>query len=125
MSFFSGFTGYSLTMSGKKLNYTPPGVGEGLGTFTNIITSILSIFSLVNEYDSYYKLDKKKEYNIDKILIGFIILAILLITLYYIIRESIIDKTKENSDITINIVYFSLSMLLLFVYLVYVFVIKK
>jgi len=60
MSFFSGFTGYSLTMSGKKLNYTPPGVGEGLGTFTNIITSILSIFSLVNEYDSYYKLDKKK-----------------------------------------------------------------
>ena len=127
MSFFSGFR-YSLSIRDNKLNYSPPGESEKLGTFTLIFTSILSIFSLIDEYDSYYKrrkINKNIIYNIDKILIGFIILAILLITLYYIIRESIIDKTKENSDITINIVYFSLSILLFIVYLIYVFKIKK
>ncbi len=121
MSFFSGFIRFSY--EDPKLNYTPPGWSETLGTTINIITSILSIFSLAREYDKLHK--EQPNYNIDKILISFIILAILLLTLYYIIREPTIDKTKENSDITINIVYFSLSIILLFVYLVYVFVIKK
>jgi hypothetical protein len=121
MSFFSGFINYSNQDS--NLRYIPPGWGEALGTTINIITSILSIYSLGREYEKLTV--EPPNYNIHKILISFIILGILLITLYYLIREPIIDKNKPNSDITINIVYFSSSIILLLVYLVYVFAIKK
>lgn len=120
MSFFSGFINSN---QDSKLRYIPPGWGEAVGTVLNILTSFFSILSLAREYDKLHKISPN--YNIDKILISFIILAILIITLYYIIREPIIDKNELNSDITINIVYFSLSIILLLVYLVYVFAIKK
>lgn len=121
MSFFSGFRKYSY--ENPELHYAPPGGSEAVGTAINILTSIFSILSLAREYDKLHKVNT--DYNKDKILISFIILAILLITLYYIIREPIIDKNKPDSDITINIVYFSSSIILLLVYLVYVFAIKK
>jgi len=121
MSFFSGFRKYSY--EDYELDYYPPGGSEVFGTAINILTSIFSILSLAREYDNLHK--NNPQYNKDKILISFIILPILLITLYYIIREPIIDKNKPNSDITINIVYFSSSIILLLVYLVYVFAIKK
>jgi hypothetical protein len=120
MSFFSGFIN---STQDSKLRYIPPGLSEAFGTTINIITSILTLFSLAREYDKLHV--NYPNYNIDKILISFIILAILLITLYYIIREPIIDKNKQDSDININIVYFSLSIILLLVYLVYVYKIKK
>ncbi len=105
------------------LFYIPPSWSEALGTTINIITCFLSFLSLAREYDNLHKTEPK--YNKDKILICFIILGILFITLYYIIREPIIDKDKIDSDITINIVYYSSSIILLLVYLVYVFTIKK
>ena len=119
MSFFSSFK----KNSEKNNIYLPPSWSEALGTTINIIICILSILSLASEYDKLHTTEP--QYNKDKILISFIILGILFIALYYIIREPIIDKDKIDSDITINIVYYSASIILLLVYLAYLFTIKK
>ena len=117
MSFFSGFNEkkkYDVYGKVLKLSYTTQtyetSFSEAMGTCSNIFIAGLN---LVIVFASYYGSNKKAAV----FSIICFILTIAALVLYYIKKNEIIKVFEENADKTLNIIYFSTSIGIGFIFI--------
>jgi hypothetical protein len=117
MSFFSGFNEEKkYFVNGKVLERSyhiqtyETSFSEAIGTCSNIFIAALNLISI---FASYFG-SNKKEAVLSFI---FFILSIAALVLYYIKKNEIIKVFEENADKTLNIIYFSTSIGIGFIFI--------
>jgi len=111
MSFFSGF------QDPKKNNgdyLYIPSLSETIGTVNISLVAIVSVIIFIDS------IKKKKNFDIILNIISFI-LAIIILVVYYIQRNIITEFyiKNEKPDETINKIYFSLTIIITYIYMYY------